>query len=263
MNPLPTNCPSCNYPLEWNKTGVDLYCYNDNCSAQNARQILHFFQTLNNLDGFGPKTIERLIQNGFDTVSKIYYMKYVDFQDCGYKHQTIMNLGSELEESKERPIEPYRFIAALGINHLGIGSAKKILEHYEFDDLFSLDYNSLIIIDGFGDTTSYEIPEEIQNRYEELRSVFEIGFTVKEEEIETKESTITGKRICFTGKMSGNRTQMQKHAETLGAISVGSVNSKTNILVCGDKVGKNKTDAANKFGTVVITEQEYFKLIGE
>jgi len=261
MSILPTNCHDCGSELKWSKSGVDLYCYNKNCSAQVMRKLLHFFQTLNNLDGFGPKTIERLIEYGYDTIPKIYSMKYEHFQDAGYQHQTIMNLGTELEESKERPIEPYRFIAALGINHLGIGSSKKVLNAYEFHDILKLDYNHFISIDGFGDITSREIPEEINERYEELNDIFELSFTVREDKIEVKESIITGKRICFTGKSIVPRKEMQEQAESLGAISVGSVNSKTDILVCGGKVGKNKTDAAKKFGTIVYSEQEYYDLL--
>lgn len=259
---LPTVCPSCSYKLEFNLTKVDLFCYNPICSAKNTRQILHFFQTLNNLDGFGPKTIEILLEFGFDTIPKIYNMNYADFQDCGYKHKTIMNLGSELEGSKERLIEPYRFIAALGINHLGIGSSKKLLEHYDYIDILELKYSDYIIIDGFGSKTSEEIPEEIYERFDEIESIFNIGFNAKEEKIKVKESSITGKRICFTGSMVNNRKEMQKNAESLGAISVGGVNSKTDILVCGNKVGKNKTDAAKKFETLVLSEQEYYNLIG-
>ncbi len=213
---LPTNCPSCSFPLEWNKTGIDLYCYNNNCSAKNTRKILHFFQTLNNLDGFGPKTVEHLLENKYDSIQKIYSMAYEHFQDIGYKHQTIMNLGTELEESKTRPIEPYRFIAALGINHLGIGSAKKILEYYEWHQLLDLKSDQLILIDGFGSLTSFEIVEEINSRYNEIKCIFDIGFNIKKEIVEVKESSITGKTICFTGVMKNNRKKMQEYAQSLG-----------------------------------------------
>lgn len=260
---LPSICPVCSYLLEWSKTKVDLFCYNPNCQAKHNRKLLHFFQTINNLDGFGPKTIEILIQNKFDTIPKIYSMKYIDFQDCGYKHQTIMNLGTELEESKERELSDYRFIAALGIPDLGIGGAKKLLDHFNFEDiLFEISRSEIEVIDGFGLNKSYSIINYCRDNRRLLLDICDINFNIIKEKIEVKESSITGKRICFTGKMSGNRKEMQKQAESLGAISVGSVNSKTDILVCGIKVGKNKTDAAKKFRTIIYSEQDYFDLIG-
>lgn len=258
------NCPSCNSKLSWNETFIDLYCYNDMCQSKSIRRLLHFFQTLNNLDGFGPKTIERLIKFGYDSINKIYDMSYQDFLDCGYKHQTIMNLGSELAESRERKIAPYTFIAALGVNHLGIGSSKKLTEHYDYNSLLDLKADDLILIDGFGHKTSFEIEQEILYRQEEIFDIINIGFNIVEEEkAESIQSKITGKRICFTGKSVHNRKDMQKQAEKLGAIPVNSVNSKTDILVTGSKVGANKLIAAKKFGTEIYTEDEYFEFIGD
>lgn len=260
---LPSICPTCNFPLEWNKTKIDLFCYNDNCSAKNNRQLLHFFQMLNNLDGFGPKTIEILIENGFDTIPKIYSMDYNDFKNCGYKHKTIMNLGTELEESKTRELPDYRFIAALGIPNLGIGGAKKLLENYCWEDiLFDINHQEILEIDGFGYNKCDSILSYFEDNKKLLLDISSLNFNIIHEKIKVTESPITGKHICFTGKMLGIRLEMQKNAESLGAISMGSVNSKTNILVRGEKVGKNKLEAANKFGTVVITEQEYYELIG-
>lgn len=259
---LPSSCASCGTKLEWSKTGVDLYCRNINCDAKNGRNLLHFFQVLNNLDGFGPKTIENLIENGYDTIPKIYSMSYADFQDCGYKHKTIMNLGTELVESKTRELPDYRFIAALGIPDLGIGGAKKLLEHFDWEKiLFHLEANELILIDGFGINKCKSILWFLEDNEELIREICNLNFNIIHEKIEVKESSITGKRICFTGKMEANRQDMQKSAGELGAIPVGSVNSKTDILVCGAKVGANKTNAAEKHGTTMLTEKEFFDLI--
>ena len=105
---------------------------------------------------------------------------------------------------------------------------------------------------------------EIAKRKNEINRIFDIGFNiVHEEKKKHVESPITGKNIVFTGKMSGNRKEMTENAELLGAISQGGVNKNTDILVCGDKVGKNKTDAAQKFGTLIITEQEYMEMIND
>lgn len=262
MSNIPINCPACNYKLEWSDTGVHLLCKNEFCISKNEKRIMHFFYTIDNIDGFGPKVIENLIKHGFNTISKIYNMKYNDFLYCGYKYKTIMNLGTELEESKKRPIDNYRFIAALGIEHFGIGNAKKFCNCFNHKDIFHINHTELLKIEGFGDTISYEIVKEINKRYNEIEDIFNIGFDiVVQSSHENKESPILGKRICFTGKSSLPRKQMQKQAEELGALIVSGVNSKTDILVCGEKVGANKTNAAEKHNVKVIKEVDYFQLI--
>jgi len=262
INMIPDNCPSCGGTLEFNETGVDLFCRSMSCGAQVERKLLHFFGTLSNLDGLGIKTIENLVDNGFDTIPKIYSMKYNDFEDCGYKHKTIFNLGSELESSLQRPIPDYRFLAALGISHLGIGSAKKFLEEYDIMDIFLVDREALSNIDGFGNIKSEEIFSEMNHRHSEIRDIFNLNFNIVKETIEVTESPFTDKRLTFSGKMSGNRKEMENHAKSLGAIITG-VNSKSDYLIIGENVGSNKMNAAEKFGITILTEKEYMEKIDD
>jgi len=237
------------------------YCYNPLCNAKSIRNLLYFFQTMSNTDGLGPKTIEILINNGFDTIPKIYSMKYKDFQYCGYKHTTIMNLGTELEESKTRPIEPHIFLAALGIKHLGVGTAKEFCKKYKYAQILDVSDRLLLELDGFGYTKSNEIIKEVEFREEELFDIINIGFNIQKIELKVTESIFTGKRITFSGKMSGSRKEMEKNAESLGAIITG-VNSKSDYLITGEKVGANKINSAKKFGITILTEQEYNEKIG-
>lgn len=262
MSIIPTNCPSCNSKLEWSSTGIDLYCLSIYCEAQNGRSLTHFFGMLNNLDGFGPKTIETLINNGYDTIPKIYGMDYNDFKMCGFGDKTTMNLGSELELSRTRPLQDYRFIAALGIPDLGIGGAKKLLENYDHTEiLFSIDIHDIIGVDGFGYNKGDSISQYLYDNKELLEEIYVIGFNIIHEEIKVVESIFTGKRMTFTGKMAQNRGAMEKFAKSIGAIVTG-VNSKSDFLVIGDKAGKNKLDAATKFNVEVISEEKFISISG-
>ena len=255
------NCPSCQAPLVWSDTNTDLYCTNISCEAQTSRNILHFFGTVECIDGFGPATIRILLDNGFDTIPKIYAMTYQDFQQCGYLHKSCMNLGTELEKSKERPIPDYRFLAALGLENFGRGSAKKFLEKYEIEDIFLVTRDALMEIDGFGSIVSDSIFTQMNDRHQDIRDIFDIGFNItKDVPIEVKESVFTDKRMTFSGKMTQNRKEMEEQAKSLGAIITG-VNGKSDFLVCGEKVGKNKMDAAEKYGVSVISEEEYMEML--
>jgi DNA ligase (NAD+) len=61
--------------------------------------------------------------------------------------------------------------------------------------------------------------------------------------------------------MQGSRSEMKKHATSIGVKVSSSVSSKTDFLVIGDSVGKKKIDSAKKFGIKIITEQEYSDII--
>lgn len=68
--------------------------------------------------------------------------------------------------------------------------------------------------------------------------------------------------IVFTGKMSeGTREDMEEMAEEQDAVVQKSVNSKTDILVIGEKVGEKKLSKAKELGVEIITESEFLSRI--
>ena len=54
---------------------------------------------------------------------------------------------------------------------------------------------------------------------------------------------------------------MKKNALDLGAQVQSSVSSKTDMLICGEKVGPAKIAKAKKLGVRVISEEEYNSLL--
>jgi len=95
-----------------------------------------------------------------------------------------------------------------------------------------------------------------------LRLGFNLELTPLAHELEKIDSSITGKGIVFTGKMRhGSREDMQSQARKLGAKVQTAVSGKTDLLVCGEKVGEKKLDKARKLGVEIISEEEYLALI--
>lgn len=70
--------------------------------------------------------------------------------------------------------------------------------------------------------------------------------------------TLAGKTVVFTGKMSRSRAQMESHANRNNVQVSDKVKWGVDFLVTGERVGKVKTDAANKANVTVITENEYW-----
>ena len=58
-----------------------------------------------------------------------------------------------------------------------------------------------------------------------------------------------------------SRDEMKKNALELGAKLQSSVSGKTDLLICGEKVGPAKIAKAEKLGVRVISEADYNTLL--
>ena len=263
---IPSTCPSCNSQLLWESD--HLICPNkSDCPAQTENTLVHFFKTLGNNDGFGPKVIEKLSNYGVKHIHEIYAKKVHHFTGYGFGDKTAQNLFDQLKASREIEIEDWRFLSAFGVSRLGGGNCEKLLQHHSITDLFTLSAEKMVEIDGFAQVSAEAIVAGLANIKEEFFKVFELGFnlaqTPKESELDNSSSPIAAAVVVFTGSMQqGSRGDMEKHAKSLGAKVAKSVTGKTTYLVTGEKVGETKINAAKDKGVQVLTEQEYLDLIG-
>lgn len=263
---LPEECPSCNAHLIWE--GDHLMCPNkSDCPAQTENTLIHFFKTLGNVDGFGPKVIEKITNYGIKHIHEIYEIPKHKFVGFGFGDKTSQNLLDQLQASKEIEIEDWRFLAAFGVSRLAGGNCEKLLQHHSIVELFEVSVEEMVKIDGFAQLSAEAIVEGLANVKEEFFKVYNLGFnlsvTPKESDTENSSSPIAGKVVVFTGSMrQGSRGDMEKQAKALGAKVAKSVTGNTTYLVTGEKVGETKINAARDKGVEVLTEQEYLNLIG-
>src|SRR5262249_25237616 len=76
-------------------------------------------------------------------------------------------------------------------------------------------------------------------------------------------SAVAGQTVVFTGSLAKmTRDEAQRRAERLGDQTAGSVWKKTDYVVAGPGAGSKLTDA-KKLGVAVLSEDEWFALIGE
>lgn len=261
---IPDGCPICGGDVKWKNDF--LYCTNhDSCPAQAQTGLFYFFKTIENAKGFGPKTLEVLVDNGYVSIESVFALKEQDFIDMEFGDKQAENLEGALKDSIDTEIEDARFLAAFGIEDLGIGASRKLLAAHSFDSLNTLTQEDINAIDGFGEKTSESISTALIERWPTITHIKGLGFTLKAtpltSEFESIESPIAGKTILFTGKMEQNRAEMQEEARELGAIVVSSVSGKLQILVTGAKASASKIAKAKN--ATVYTEAEYNSLIGE
>ena len=83
------------------------------------------------------------------------------------------------------------------------------------------------------------------------------------DKVTTKNSSISGKTILFTGTLKNmSRAEAKSQAVNLGANVVSNVSKSTDILVSGEKSG-SKLSKARDLGVKVITEDEWISIFKE
>jgi DNA ligase (NAD+) len=93
-----------------------------------------------------------------------------------------------------------------------------------------------------------------------------LGFNLEKTPLKSESSDldtlVAGKGIVFTGKMlQGSREDMQALARKLGAKVQIAVSSRTDYLVCGEKVGEKKIQKAKGLNVQIISETQYIEMI--
>ncbi|MCG6909128.1 MAG: DNA ligase [Deltaproteobacteria bacterium] len=261
---LPENCPVCATPLTWQNDF--LRCTNPRCRAQVEQSISHWFKTLGNADWFGIKTIQKIVAAGFDSLEKIYALTEADFVAMGFGPVQSKNLAESLNISRRKPVEAWRFLAAFGIANLGKGDSRKLLSHISLKDLLQAEQEEIESINGFGGVTSLSVHQGIERLKNTIEHMLSLGFNLVApdplQDQAAADSAIAGKGIVFTGKMKqGSREEMQARARNLRARVQTSVSGKTDLLVCGEKVGAAKIKKAESLGVTILSEEAYLALI--
>jgi DNA ligase (NAD+) len=261
---LPSACPSCGAILFWQNDF--LKCPDYDCPARIEQRIEYWFKTLGNADWFGKKTIEKLVGSGYKSLESIYEMGEDDFRSLGFGPVQSSNLAEAIYISKTKETDDWRFLAALGIPDLGKADSRKLLSYFPIEDVIKISSDDLAAIHGFGEITSQSVVAGIEQIALTIQHMIDLGFNLRRtpliSEREQLDSPVKGKGIVFTGKMEhGNREEMQSMARSLGANVQTSVTGKTDMLVCGLKVGQKKIDSAKAKGIHIMSEKEYLDLL--
>jgi DNA ligase (NAD+) len=263
---IPEICPVCSTGLSWQNDF--LKCANPHCPAQIEQKIVHWFKSLGNADWYGIKTVKKLVDNGYDSLEKIYAMIEEDFQNLGFGPVQSKNLVEALSISRNKPVEDWRFLSAFGIAALGKGDSRKLLSHVPIESMTALTAEDIKAIHGFGEITSEAITRGLSQIKDTMNHMLDLGFSLERTRISKDEpatdSPLSGKGVVFTGKMiRGTREDMQALARSLGALVQTSVSGKTDFLVGGENVGAKKMEKAENTGTRILSEDAFYQMVGE
>lgn len=285
---FPTSCPVCGSHAvrEVNpKTGkVDAVrrCTGGLiCPAQAVEKLKHFVsRNAFDIDGFGDRQAEAFYHDGLVTrPADIFTLQARDRRSLkrlkdreGWGETSARNLFEAIEA--RRSVDLNRFIFALGIRHVGEGTAKLLARHYEdFDalrtavkaagDETSDAWTDLVNINGIGETVAYALvafftePHNDEALNDLLQQVTPIPMAKT-----ASDSPVAGKTVVFTGALEKfSRDEAKAMAERLGAKVAGSVSRKTDLLVAGPGAG-SKLKKARELEIEIIDEDGWLALIG-
>ena len=216
-----------------------------------------------NIEGLGEKNVEALVDSGLvSSLSDLYRLTPVAIAKLErFAELSANNLVEAIQKSKTPPLA--KFIAALGIRHVGIqtasalatafGSIEKLAEATE-DDLLKIPDIGQIVAESI---LAYFSDEDNLKQLSELK---ELGLKPYFED--PNQLPLHGQSYIISGTLdSMGREEAEDNLRKKGATITSGVVKTTTALIVGAKPGKSKLEKAEKLGIKIITEADFLKLI--
>lgn len=261
----PEKCPACGAHVE--QRGAHIFCTNTlACPPQIVARLVHFAsREAMNIDAFSDKTAEQLVEVlGIKTIPELYKLKYEELIKLEkFADAKTGKLLAEIEKSKD--CELAAFLYALGIPNVGIKTARLLARQFgTLEGVINAEVDALVAMRDIGNTVASSIKEffgdeSIKCAVDELLA---LGVKPKSESGDILESPLAGKTVVFTGTMVRmDRKALEAMMDDYGARAAGSVSKKTDYVVAGEAAG-SKLTKARELGIKVLSEDEFFDLLG-
>jgi DNA ligase (NAD+) len=232
---LPTNIK-----WEWSESGVDIVVKDKDNEDVKIKELVFFFASLGT-KGLGEGIINRLYENGIDSVLKILKLTREDLLKIdGFKEKSADNLILNIKTSISN-VKLGKLMAAsnkLG-NNMGEKRMKMILDVYpNLLDIYKTwskqeFYDNLVNIDGFNDKTANIFIDNLDNFvkfYNKIKKY--INIQKKDKSNKNIKNMFTDKNIVISGFRDKN---LEENIINSGGNIQSTVNSKTDILIVKDQ----------------------------
>ena len=234
----PKFCPCCHSTLV--KKGPLLYCKNrDGCKEQIISRLTHFVERDGfNIEGLSEKTLWQCHEKlGVSEFSDLYSLQEEDLLKLdNFKDKKTKNIINSINNSKN--VELFRFIYALGINEVGIKTAKDLAKHFgSFEKIKSATSEELLLVEDIGDIIADNIVEYFQDEdnLKEVQKLFEKGININETGTLDSEK-LKGLTFVLTGTLPNySRPQMSEIIEKNGGKVASSVSKNTSFVLAGEE----------------------------
>lgn len=249
MYRFPVTCPVCGGELVRLEGEADTYCINLECDAQLTEAVIHFASRgAMNIDTLGERRIIQLFEHQLvKSILDIYELK--DKRDALLKlekmgEKSVDKLLNAIEDSKENDLDKLLF--GLGIRHVGSKTSSILAQEFKnIDALINVKEEDLLHIDEIGEVIAKSVSVFFNEPHNIalIENLKEKGLNMSYES-EVVSNVYEGKRFVLTGSLSDlTRNEAKALIENLGGTVTGSVSSKTDVLVYGERAGSKLTRA--------------------
>jgi DNA ligase (NAD+) len=264
--PVPKVCPNCGTKVVKDEGYVSVRCPNPECTGQ-LRERLRYFAGRDQMDieHLGVSLIEQLVASGLVTnFADLYRLTKDDLlslERMGDK--SAQNVLDAIEASKTRPL--WRFIAALGIRHVGSQSAQLLADRFgSLEALMDASLEELEATEQVGPVMAESVHQYFRDRRHRdvIKDLSGAGIRPERPAPKKAAGKLQGKTIVVTGALKNfSRQEIEQAIRDAGGKASGSVSKKTDFVLAGEDPG-SKLEKARTLGVEVIDEEKFMKMVG-
>jgi DNA ligase (NAD+) len=278
---MPTTCPFCDSSLAKPEEEVVWRCENASCPARLRRSLEHFAsRRAMNIEGLGESLTDQLITSGLvKDFSDLYRLSVEQIANLTTTTEregkpTTRRVGekvaakrvAEIERSKTN--ETWRLLHAVGIRHIGEGSAQALARHFaSIPRLRETSAAELEQVRDVGPVVARAVRAFFDEPHNQalMDRLAEVGVRMVDErapEGPAGPQPFAGMTFVITGTLPAmTRDEASALISSRGGKVAGSVSRKTSYLVAGDEAG-TKLQKAQELGVAIIDEQALRGLAG-
>lgn len=264
---FPTICPVCKSAVVRVEGEAVARCTGGLfCGAQRKEALKHFVsRKAMDIDGVGEKLIEQLMERELvhtpADLFKLDQTTLMRLERMGEK--SAQNALNSIEKAKNTTLA--RFLFALGIRDVGEATAQNLANHFHnLAAIRSATFEQLQEVQDVGEVVASRIVRFWQEPHNVavVEDLIVQGVNWQDVvPIEVEDNLLKGKNVVITGTLTQlTRDQAKALLQRFGCKVSGSVSSKTDYLIAGEKAG-SKLAKAQELGITVLTEQDLIKLI--
>jgi DNA ligase (NAD+) len=255
----PEKCPQCGAKTV--RVGEYLTCPNTSeCPTQTVGRLLQWVKELGILE-WGESLVQKLVNEGLvRSVPDLYRLTREQLASLDRMGETSAdNVLRTLWAVVPLPLES--FLGALGIPLCATATIQLVVDagYDTLEKILGASVAQLQGIAGMGPRRAQSLTSWLERNRELLQDLLGSGVQIKDRPV----GSLTGKSVCFTGKSTRKRSELEAFAKEAGASVKKSVTKDLTYLVLADPNSTStKVKAARKNGTECISEEAFLGMVG-
>ena len=258
----PSRCTSCGAALR--DEGTRLYCPNPTCPKLIHHRIEKWIDTLD-IQDFGTTLIQRLFAaQRLRSVSDLYTLTVEELA-------ALERMGQRSAEKVYRALHTKReiplpvFVAGFDIDGIGRTMVEKLVDagFDTLEKLLAATEEDFAAVYQFGRVLAHALTLGLSEVKDEMLHLTNSGIIVIQASAAQENLPLAGKSFCFTGELNSLK---RKEAEAIvqekgGAVKSSVTKGLTYLVTNTPDSGSSKNKKAQELGIVIITEEEFLKLL--